>query len=118
MKKKQVKANNKKDFKEEMKTLAGIAHKRESEIELNKLLSKFHLWKKGTLQYTDLNLMIHEFHDIINRNIWKTYNFDDDFIITRALFKKILKKNELSGELYSSLKDKVTTLDKILNKKK
>jgi hypothetical protein len=104
-------------MQKELKKLADAAHKRESECELGKLMSRFKEWKAGTLDYSHLNEMINEFHDIINRTIWKTYQFDPDFIVTRALFMKLLAKKELSAELRKALKPKLDNLERMIGGK-
>ena len=105
---------NRIQLKKEMNDLAHLSHKRESESELEKLLGKFQEWKNGKLDYDDLNGIILDTHDIIGRNIWKAHDFDDDFIVIRALYKNIITKEELSPELYESLKGKIDALKKIL----
>ena len=103
-----------KQFREEMSRLAEIAHKREGEKELNKLLENFNEWKSGTLDYNELAAIINETHHIINRNIWKAHDFDDEFIVIRAIYKKIIPIEEMSEELYGYLKEKIERLRSVL----
>jgi len=102
-------------LKDELHKFAQIAYEREKEIEIDILLKLYKEWKNGKLDDNDLKKIIDDTHDLIGKSIWKTMDFDDDFIVTRAIYKNIIKKEEISLELYNSLQDKINALFNSLN---
>lgn len=81
--------------------LIGIAYSRELNHHLNNLAQRFDEWRQNTLDCWELNDLIHQFHDGISRDLYKTYSYSNDqvFLISRALALGFLKKDELSKEL-------------------
>lgn len=103
-----------KDLTEELRELAGIAQEREKKEDVATLLKQFEEWKQTISSHVDLGKVINATHDIIGKNRWKEYVCDNEFIVIRALYKNIITHNELSAELYDSLKVKLNVLKKIL----
>jgi hypothetical protein len=106
---------NVKKLKDELHKFAQIAYEREKETEIDTLSGLYNEWKNGKLDDNGLKKIIDDTHDLIGKNIWKTMDFDDEFIVTRAIYKNIIKKEEISPELYDSLQDRINALFKLLN---
>ncbi|NLP04253.1 MAG: hypothetical protein GX089_17300 [Fibrobacter sp.] len=104
----------KKRLLRELRELAKIARERENQKEIIKLKNKFLEWENGALDHNNLPEIIRESHEIISRNIWKAHDFDDDFIVIRAVYKNIIGKEELSEELYEYLREKIDRLKDVL----
>ncbi len=109
-----METEKKKRLLSELSELAKIARERENQKEIIKLKNKFLEWEKGALGYNNLPDFIRESHEIISRNIWKAHDFDDDFIVIRAVYKNIIGKEELSEELFEYLKEKIERLKNVL----
>jgi hypothetical protein len=98
----------------ELSELAKTAQKRENDGDVAILLEKFQEWKKRTLDDIDLEEIIRDTHDIIGKNRWKEYICDNEFIVIRALYKNIIRGEEVSPELYDSLNAKIDAIRKVL----
>jgi hypothetical protein len=102
-------------LKDELSELARIAQKRENEGDVAILLKQFQEWKKINSDDVNLEKIISATHDIINKNRWKEFVCDNEFIVIRALYKNIITQEEMSTELYDSLKIKIDAIKKVLD---
>ncbi|MBN1601781.1 MAG: hypothetical protein JW915_09240 [Chitinispirillaceae bacterium] len=107
---------NRKDLIDELRVLAGIAQEREKEEDVATLLKQFEEWKRKFSDDIDLENIISATHDIIDKNRWKEYIRDNEFIVIRALYKTIITEEDMSPELYSSLKPKIDAVKKVLGR--
>lgn len=86
-----------KNIQKQLRLLCSIAYTRELNSHLGELESKFSEWKKGTIDCWELNDFIHQFHDGISRDLYKTYNYVDskELLVSRALSLGFLEQSEL-----------------------
>lgn len=83
---------------------AGIAHDRELSKGLLELSSHFDRWKCGEIAASDLNELIHRFHDGASRDIWKIYATNRlEPAVAFAVATRILQREELPPELVQHL---------------
>jgi hypothetical protein len=83
---------------------AVIAHDRELSKGLLELSSQFDRWKRGDISASDLNDLIHRFHDGASREIWKTYATNRlEPAVAFAVAKGILRRDEVPPELVQHL---------------
>lgn len=92
----------------------GIAHERELRTELTKLHQSFHDWEAGKLNSFDLSDSIHKFHDGPARDLYKLYAMDcsrEDWLLSSAVSKGIVKREELPSQLVEALGERLTAFD-------
>jgi hypothetical protein len=83
---------------------AGVAHDRELSKGLLELSSHFDRWKRGEIAASDLNDLIHRFHDGVSRDVWKTYATNrPEPAVAFAVASGILHREELPPELVQHL---------------
>jgi hypothetical protein len=88
-----------KAVRKELNALASTAYERELDSALGDLYKSFTKWKARQIDCFELNQLIHEHHQKKSRKLWSTYNqFDEDFIVTRAVRLGVLKQGEISAE--------------------
>lgn len=79
---------------------AGVAHDRELSKALLNLWAHFQRWQRGELSATELNDVIHQFHNGASRNIWKTYATNRlESAVAFAVATGVLRADELPSEL-------------------
>jgi hypothetical protein len=67
----------KKSQKKHLRELAGIAYERDLSRCLEILGKKFDQWRGDEISVWELNDLIHEFHNDIGRELYKTYTMSD-----------------------------------------
>lgn len=90
-----------KQTRKQLRKLLATAYARELEQHLFNLSRKFDDWKDKKIDCWDLNDHIHKFHDGISRSLFNSYNargVDDVYMISRALYKGLLRKEEIPTE--------------------
>src|ERR687897_2201913 len=79
---------------------AGAAHDRELSQALLDLRRHFDRWEAGEISATDLNDLIHKYHQGASREIWKHYTTNHlEPAIGFAVATGILRREELPSEL-------------------
>lgn len=96
--------NAPKRLKRLIREWAGVAHDRELSKGLLELYGHFDGWKRGEIAASDLNDLIHRFHDGASREIWKTYATNRlEPAVAFAVATGILRREELPPELVQHL---------------
>ena len=89
-----------KGLKRLVRTWAAIAHDRELTKSLLDLRAHFDRWQRGDITATDLNDLIHEFHQGASREVWKKYATNHlEPAIGYAVATGLLRREELPPEL-------------------
>ena len=93
-----------KSQKREIRRLAAIAHERELTQAATKLLQQFHRWQKKEIDVFQLNKSIHDFHDGIARDLYKSYAMVDPYWgAVHAISNGILREDEVDAEIFKRL---------------
>ena len=94
-----------------LRELAGTAHERELVQALSDLEAKFQAWRKGDISSFELSDLVHEFHNGINRNIWRRYVYlKPDQSVPAAVAHGILKEDEIPPPLLEEMKASIEAL--------
>ena len=102
-----------KRIKRQIKELAALAYQRELDKEMEKLAKHFDNWRAGKINCFELNELIHKFHNGISQELWKKYDIRHaDVMVAMAIVKNIIKKQEVSEETLSHIKDLIDNYSK------
>lgn len=83
-----------------MSEWAGIAHDRDLRNALSALRSQFDRWERGEIDSSELNELVHRFHQDTSREIWKRYATNRlEPTVAFAVAAGVLRKEELPSEL-------------------
>lgn len=93
----------------QLRQSVSLAYSRELDSHLDKLLKEFEKWKNSQIDCWDLNDLIHKFHDGISRDLYKLYNYNDNYylLIERALSLNFIKKEELPLVIQENIHDSI-----------
>lgn len=79
-----------------LRELAAEAYDKEMDAALSALQERFQDWQQGVIGPHDLNQEIHEFHDGISRELYKTYTMGDSFYaVARAIRLEFLDRSKI-----------------------
>ena len=79
---------------------AGIAHDRDLRKALSELRAEFDRWERGEIDSSELNDLVHRFHQDTARDIWKRYATTHlEPAVASAVAAGVLLKEELPVEL-------------------
>lgn len=79
---------------------AGIAHDRDLRKALSELRVQFDRWDRGEIDTSELNDLVHRFHQDTSREIWKRYATTHlEPAVASAVAAGVLRKEELPAEL-------------------
>ena len=83
-----------------------LAYEREMSQLLDDLAAKFDEWKKGSIDWYDLNDEIHQYHSDASRWVWKTYRrLKPQQLVVRAVVRGVLDPSELPEKMRSAILD-------------
>ena len=103
-----------KQIKKELKKLSDLAYRRELDKELEKMAKQFDDWRQRRMNCFELNEKIHEFHNGVSRELWSKYESrHEDFMVTVAIVKNIIKKEEISLKAFEHIKDLIESYNKL-----
>ena len=98
-----------KTSRKQLRELAQIAYEREMTHHLNELAEKFEKWKKNEITSSDLNELVHNFHNGTSKQLYCIYNYlDVDGVVARAIAFGFLSEKEVPGELISLIQNMIT----------
>ena len=88
--------------------LSGESYERELGEQLNELLDRFHDWKNGAIESSELSDFIHKFHNGVSREIYKLYNFlPEEDIVARALVLDYLTEDEVPENIIEQISPRI-----------
>ena len=97
-----------KPIKKNLKELADVAYKRELENYTEKLAKHFDSWRTKKIDCFQLKEIIHAFHNGIFRELWKKYDLPcEDILVSMAVAKNIIKKEEINSATFEYIKGMV-----------
>lgn len=83
---------------------AGIAHDRDLRKALGDLRGQFDRWDRGEINASELNELVHRFHQETSREIWKRYATTQlEPAVASAVAAGVLRRDELPEELVQHL---------------
>src|SRR5262245_37277906 len=89
-----------KQLKRLVREWAGIAHDRDLRQALSELRVQFDRWDHGEIDAFELNELVHRFHQVTAREIWKRYATTHlEPAVASAVAAGVLRKEELPAEL-------------------
>jgi hypothetical protein len=98
--------------KKHLRELTDIAYERDMSRCLEVLTDKFEAWKKKEISTWDLNQKIHEYHNEIARELYKSYTMNDPiFTVAFGVAQGVISLNEVDQtcrEIISSLSDAIS----------
>jgi hypothetical protein len=75
-----------KHIRAQLRELMGLAYEQELSFELKQLATKFDSWKSGQISSSELDYLIHRYHDDSARELYKYYNnVSPDLAVARAV---------------------------------
>ena len=93
--------------KRERAILRGLAaefHQLELENGLTDLYEKFSIWNGNGMNAFELNEAIHQFHDGLSRELYKTYVLGDPGIsVAIGIYRQLIDPGDLDKALYSKI---------------
>ena len=88
-----------------LRQLAATAHRRELEQALSALEAQFRAWREGTIDAFQLSEGIHEFHNGLNRELWKRYvSCDPEMSVPFAIAQGVLKEGDVPSEVFEQMR--------------
>ncbi|MBL7072333.1 MAG: hypothetical protein ISS33_00980 [Candidatus Omnitrophica bacterium] len=97
-----------KPIKKNLKELVSVAYKRELDNYTEHLAKYFDRWRTKKIDCFQLKEIIHKFHNGIFRELWKKYNLPcEDVLISMAVAKNIIKKEEINPDTFEHIKDMI-----------
>jgi hypothetical protein len=87
-----------------LRALAETAYRRELGRALKSLENEFGRWRSGDIDEFALSQLIHEFHDGISRDLWKSYTLGSlHSAVASAIAASILRRAEVDSKLLTIL---------------
>jgi len=97
-----------------LRNLAAEAHDHELQNALTDLYDEFCVWGGDGMSAFDLNDKIHEFHDGISRELYKTYVLSDpELAVTIGIFRKTINLDDIDKNLREKLKPMVEGFERM-----
>lgn len=94
--------------KKELRRLSGVAYERELSSASGELESEFGRWRKGVIDVFLLNELIHQFHDVTSRDLYKAYVMGDThWNVASAIARGILKESEVKTSVLDKLRSAI-----------
>jgi hypothetical protein len=88
----------------QLRRLAGTVWERELSGALTELEAEFRRWRAGDISPLELSDLIHEFHDGINRELWKRHTYlKPPHLVARAVATGTLREDELDPAILPRL---------------
>lgn len=80
--------------------LIRTVYAREEDFHLEKLAQHFDAFRNHQIKGCELNQLIHEYHDGISRDIYKTYNYtkSEIYLLARAVHLGFLNAEEIPAD--------------------
>lgn len=100
-----------KKIKRELRALAEKAYQLQLDHELSVLEKSFDQWKNDEINCFELSNRIHDFHDVAASDLWKRYNYSNDYIaqIAIAIVEGHIEINEVPEEAKPIIEDLVSS---------
>jgi len=97
-----------------LRNLAAEAHDHELQEALTDLYEEFCSWGGDGISAFDLNDKIHEFHNGISRELYKTYVLSDpELAVSIGIFRKIINLDDLDKDLREKLEPMVEGFERM-----
>jgi hypothetical protein len=98
--------------KKHLRELAETAYERDLARSLESVASKFDAWKKNEISVWDLNQDIHEFHNKIARDLYKSYTMvDTELSVAFGIVQGVITLEEVDVPC----RDRILSLSKAIS---
>ena len=68
----------------------------------------FQKWRNGEIDGFELNGLIHRYHQEASREVWKSYDYLDLYmIVSRAVAQGLLKKEEIQEDIFELIDTRI-----------
>ena len=96
-----------------LRNLAAEAHEQELEDVLSDLYDKFCIWGGKGMNAFDLSELIHEFHDGVSRELYKTYVLGaPEISVAIGVSRGAIDPDDLDKKLYMKISPIVDSIEK------
>jgi len=97
-----------------LRNLAAKAHEQELEDAMTDLYDKFCIWGGKGMNVFDLNELIHEFHNGVSRELYKTYVLGEPEIsVAIGIFRRVIDPDDLDKKLYMNISPIVESFESL-----